>query len=200
MHGQDYELIHRLHRYARDHDRDWRVRVVGRALAHTDAPATLPAFLRQRRRWFGGFLQTQWWNRDMVGNGRFGRLGTAMLPVKAADTMQPIFGLAAFAILIGVVATGRFLLVWPILAIMLVKIAIDLTFHLASLQLYKRWTGQTEGLRWAPALAAAILEPFTFQLARHWGAVLGWYAFLTGRETWARQSRTAIAAVKRGSA
>ena len=25
-------------------------------------------FLRQRRRWFGGFLQTQWWYRGMVGD------------------------------------------------------------------------------------------------------------------------------------
>jgi cellulose synthase/poly-beta-1,6-N-acetylglucosamine synthase-like glycosyltransferase len=196
---EDYELIHRLHRFAHDSGRDWRVRVIGGALASTDAPATLPAFLRQRRRWFGGFLQTQHWNRDMVGNGRFGRLGTAMLPVKAADTVQPIFGLAAFVILIVVLFSGRFHIVLPILIIMGVKIAIDLSFHLASLKLYSRWTGQTKGLRLGPALAAAMLEPFSFQLFRHWGAILGWKAFLTGRETWARQSRTAIAEVKRES-
>ncbi|MDB5679932.1 glycosyltransferase family 2 protein [Sphingomonas bacterium] len=194
---EDYELIHRLHRFAHDSGRDWRVRVIGGALASTDAPATLPAFLRQRRRWFGGFLQTQHWNRDMVGNGRFGKLGTAMLPVKAADTVQPIFGLAAFVILLVVLFSGRFHIVLPILIIMGVKIAIDLTFHLASLSLYSRWTGQTKGLRLGPALAAALLEPFSFQLFRHWGAILGWKAFLTGRETWARQSRTAIAEVKR---
>ena len=194
---EDYELIHRLHRFAHDTGRDWQVRVVGNALASTDAPATLPAFLKQRRRWFGGFLQTQHWNRDMVANRRFGRLGTAMLPVKAADTMQPVFGLAAFAILIVVLISGKFRIVLPILIIMAAKILIDLTFHLASLKLYSRWTGQTKGLRLGPALAAAILEPFSFQLFRHWGAILGWKAFLTGRETWARQSRTAIAEVKR---
>ncbi|MBS0479175.1 MAG: glycosyltransferase family 2 protein [Proteobacteria bacterium] len=194
---EDYELIHRLHRFAHDTGRDWKVRVVGGALASTDAPATLPAFLRQRRRWFGGFLQTQHWNRDMVGNRRFGKLGTAMLPVKAADTVQPIFGLTAFVILLVVLFSGRLHIVLPILIIMLTKIVVDLTFHLASLSLYSRWTGQTRGLRFGPALAAAVLEPFSFQLFRHWGAVLGWKAFLTGRETWARQSRTAIAQVKR---
>jgi cellulose synthase/poly-beta-1,6-N-acetylglucosamine synthase-like glycosyltransferase len=194
---EDYELIHRLHRFAHDSGRDWQVRVVGNALASTDAPATLPAFLRQRRRWFGGFLQTQHWNRDMVANRRFGRLGTAMLPVKAADTLQPVFGLAAFVILLVVLFSGKFHIVLPILIIMVTKIAIDLTFHLASLKLYSRWTGQTKGLRLGPALAAAMLEPFSFQLFRHWGAILGWKAFLTGRETWARQSRTAIAEVKR---
>jgi cellulose synthase/poly-beta-1,6-N-acetylglucosamine synthase-like glycosyltransferase len=83
---EDYELIHRLHRHATEHGYDWRVRVIGEAQALTDAPASLAAFMRQRRRWFGGFLQTQYWNRDMIGNPRFGRLGTAMMPVKTLDT------------------------------------------------------------------------------------------------------------------
>ncbi len=189
---EDYELIHRLHRHGADAGLDWRVRVVGGALAYTDAPADPLAFLRQRRRWFGGFLQTQHWNRDMVGNGRYGRLGTAMLPVKALDTFQPIYGLAAFAILIGLVATGRFYLALPILLIMLAKIAIDLSFHLWSLHIYKRWTGQEKGLRIVPAIIAAIAEPFTFQLLRHAGAIWGWIAFLRGSETWNPQSRTAF--------
>ncbi len=191
---EDYELIHRLYRHAADHGRDWTIRVVGGALARTDAPASPLAFLRQRRRWFGGFLQTQYWNRDMVGARRFGWLGTAMLPVKALDTVQPIYGLAAFAILVGLVVSGRFTLAFPILLVMLAKIAIDLTFHLWSLGMYKRWTGQREGLALFPALIAALLEPFSFQLLRHAGAVWGWHAFLTGRESWGRQQRTAIVA------
>ncbi|WP_242139297.1 MULTISPECIES: glycosyltransferase [unclassified Sphingomonas] len=190
---EDYELIHRLHRHAVDHGRDWRVRVVGGALARTDAPASPLAFLRQRRRWFGGFLQTQYWNRDMVGARRFGWLGTAMLPVKALDTLQPIYGLAAFAILVGLVASGRFTVALPILIVMVAKITVDLSFHLWSLGIYKRWTGQREGLSLVPALIAALAEPFSFQLLRHAGAVWGWHAFLTGRESWGRQRRTAIA-------
>lgn len=191
---EDYELIHRLYRHAADRNRAWTIRVVGGALARTDAPASPMAFLRQRRRWFGGFLQTQYWNRDMVGARRFGWLGTAMLPVKALDTVQPIYGLAAFVILVGLVVSGRFTLAFPILLVMLAKIAIDLTFHLWSLGMYKRWTGQREGLALFPALIAAILEPFSFQLLRHAGAVWGWHAFLTGRESWGRQQRTAIVA------
>lgn len=189
---EDYELIHRLYRHAADHGRDWRVRVVGGALASTDAPASPLAFLKQRRRWFGGFLQTQYWNRDMVGNGRFGMLGRWMLPVKALDTLQPVYGLAAFVILIVIVATGRFFIALPILLVMIAKIVIDLSFHLWSLGIYKRWTGQREGLGIGPAIVAAIAEPFTFQLLRHTGALWGWVAFLTGRGSWGRQHRTAI--------
>jgi cellulose synthase/poly-beta-1,6-N-acetylglucosamine synthase-like glycosyltransferase len=194
---EDYELIHRLHRYGVENDRNWRVRVVGDAVAVTDAPASPMAFLRQRRRWFGGFLQTQYWNRDMVGNARFGHLGTAMLPVKALDTLQPIYGLAAFAVLIGFVVTGNYRIAFPILLVMIAKIVIDLSFHLWSIQRYKAWTGQTGGLGLGWAVLASLLEPFSFQLLRHAGALWGWIAFLTGKETWHRQSRTAIASMAR---
>lgn len=189
---EDYELIHRLHRHAHDSGQDWRVRVIGAAAASTDAPASALAFLRQRRRWFGGFLQTQHWNRDMVGNRAYGRLGTRMLPVKALDTVQPVFGLTAFAILIVLIALGRLHLALPILAIMVAKIVVDLVFHLWSIGLYKAWTGQRTGLGLGAAVLVSLAEPFSFQLLRHAGAIWGWFAFLSGRDSWGRQQRTAM--------
>jgi cellulose synthase/poly-beta-1,6-N-acetylglucosamine synthase-like glycosyltransferase len=189
---EDYELIHRLHRHAIDNKLDWRVRVIGEAQAQTDAPATLPSFLRQRRRWFSGFLQTQYWNRDMIGNEQFGKLGTAMMVVKTFDTMQPIYGLSAFAILVVFLAIGKFAIVWPILLVMLAKIVLDLGFHLWSLGIYARWTGQPP-TKLRPALLAVLLEPFTFQLIRHAGAAWGWVQFLAGRDNWGRAHvRTAL--------
>ncbi len=188
---EDYELIHRLYRHAADTGQDWRIRVIGGATARTDAPASTLAFLRQRRRWFGGFLQTQHWNRDMVGNRRFGHLGTAMLPVKALDRLQPIYGLVAFAILVVVLARGHYAIALPILLVMLAKITVDLAFHLWSLGIYARWTGQPRPAL-ALALLAALIEPFTFQLLRHAGAVWGWVTFLSGRQSWGRSARTAV--------
>lgn len=191
---EDYELIHRLHRHSVDHGLGWTVRVIGEAQARTDAPETLSAFLRQRRRWFAGFLQTQRWNRDMTGNTRFGALGKAMMPVKALDTLQPVYGLTAFAILILFVVTGQFSVALPILIVMLIKIAIDMSFHLWSLHIYRRWTGGQEHISWGKAVAAALLEPFSFQLMRHAGAAWGWWTFLTGRQSWGRQNRRGIVA------
>lgn len=191
---EDYELIHRLHRYAIEQGVDWRVRVIGAARARTDSPASIMGFLRQRRRWFGGFLQTQYWNRDMIGSARFGALGTRHMPVKTLDTVQPIYGLAAFVILIALIAIGRFAIALPILIVMIVKIVFDLGFLLWSLSLYRRWTGTHDRLSAGWALWAAVLEPFSFQLLRHAGAIWGWHAFLRGRETWGRQHRTAITA------
>ena len=92
---EDYELTHRMHRYSVDNGLGWRLAMIGGALARTEAPSRVTAFLRQRRRWFAGFLQTQFWNRDMTGNRFYGLLGTRMLPIKALDTLQPIYGLTA---------------------------------------------------------------------------------------------------------
>ena len=186
---EDYEVMHRLHRVSRDNALGWTVRVVGGAQASTDSPGSLIPFLRQRRRWFAGFLQTQYWNRDMIGNGRYEALGTAMLPVKALDTVQPLYGLAAFGLLVYFIASGNLKIALPVIIAMAAKVVIDLGWLLWSLRLYRQWTGKRIGA--GGALIAAVIEPFTFQLLRHAGAAWGWIVFLTGRQVWGVSNRRA---------
>jgi cellulose synthase/poly-beta-1,6-N-acetylglucosamine synthase-like glycosyltransferase len=183
---EDYELIHRLRRFAVVHGLVWNTKVLGDVQARTEAPSSVGAFLRQRRRWFGGFLQTQFLYRDMVGNPAYGRLGTWMLPVKAADTLQPLYGLAAFALLLWYLSHGQWRVLLPVGGIIGAKIGIDLCFHLWSVHLYRRWTGNRTDARFGYALLAALLEPFSFQLLRHAGASLGWVMFLSGQRRWGR--------------
>jgi cellulose synthase/poly-beta-1,6-N-acetylglucosamine synthase-like glycosyltransferase len=186
---EDYELIHRLRRHAAATGQAWHTAVLGTCRARTDAPASIGAFLRQRRRWFGGFLQTQFWYRDMVGNPAYGHLGTWMLPVKAADTLQPLYGLFAFGLLLNFLARGQWFVLAPVGFVIAAKIAIDLCFHLWSVHLYRRWTADRTSSRFAYAFFAAVVEPFSFQLLRHAGAALGWVMFLSGQRGWGRQSR-----------
>jgi len=171
---EDYELIHRLHRTGVDRGLGWTVRVIGAARASTDAPSSLPAFLRQRQRWFAGFLQTQFWNRDMTANRRYGAVGLLMLPVKAIDTVQPIYGLTALVLLAGFALGGRAAVALPALGVIAAKIGFDLATHLWSLHLYRRWIGGPGGTSYAGAALAALIEPFGFQPLRHLGATAGW--------------------------
>ena len=191
---EDYELIHRLRRHAVERGLDWRFRVLGDARARTEAPGSVGSFLRQRRRWFGGFLQTQYWYRAMVGDRRYGKLGLMMLPVKAIDTLQPLYGLTAFFLLVAYAATGRLDIIAPVAAVIGSKIVIDLGFHLWSVHLYRRWVGDRTSASFGAALLAAVVEPFTFQLLRHSGAALGWVSFLTGQKHWGRQARFGLEA------
>ncbi|MGC9270850.1 glycosyltransferase family 2 protein [Acidiphilium sp.] len=191
---EDYELIHRLRRYGFMHGLSWHSAVIGGARGRTSAPGSLPAFLRQRRRWFGGFLQTQFWYRDMVGAARYRRLGTWMLPVKAIDTMQPVYGLCAFALLLWYIATGRVSMLIPVGGFILGKIVIDLGFHGWSVHLYRNWVGGRTRAEPGLAILAAVIEPFSFQLFRHMGATWGWLYFLTGKRAWGVQQRGAMVA------
>jgi cellulose synthase/poly-beta-1,6-N-acetylglucosamine synthase-like glycosyltransferase len=194
---EDYELTHRLRDRAVALGAEWRTGVVGGARARTDAPASVGAFLRQRQRWFGGFLQTQLWYRHMVGNPAYGRLGTRMLPVKAFDTMQPLYGLTSVVLLLGALAKGEFSVLLPVAGVIGAKIALDLAFYLWSLMLYRRWLGEAARVNLLWAIVAAFVEPFTFQILRHTGAALGWLAFLTGRRRWGLQNRTSFASEHR---
>jgi len=186
---EDYELIHRLRRYGYDNGLGWHSTVLGHARARTSAPATVRGFLNQRRRWFGGFLQTQLWYRDMVGASRYHRLGLMMLPVKAVDTFQPIYGLCAFGFLLWYIFTGKIALLLPVGSFIFGKIIIDLAFHIWSIQLYRNWVGGHTKAQIGLAVLASIAEPFSFQLLRHLGATLGWWSFLTGRRQWGVSKR-----------
>ena len=190
---EDYEVIHRLHRYAGEHALDWRVRVVGNAVAHTEAPHGLLSFLRQRRRWFAGFLQTQWWNRDMTGDARFGRLGTSLLPVKAVDTLQPIYGLTAAMLLLIFAARGRMAIVVPALVLVAVKIAADVVFTRWASRAYRRLTADRAPSALRMTSIVPLIEAFSFLLLRHAGAAWGWLSFLSGTLHWGRRSRRATA-------
>ena len=184
---EDYELIHRLHRYAGDHHLDWRVRVLPEATAQTDAPATFRTFLHQRRRWFAGFLKTQFQYRAMHGNARYGAVGKLMLPIKEADTLQPVFGITAFILLIVFLLNSspfQSLIFWVIGA----KLMVDFTYHMWAIRLYHRWLRIPVAPRtWVMATLSTLAEPFSFQILRHLGAVWGWIILFTGQREWITQ-------------
>ena len=128
----------------------------------------------------------------MTGNPRYGALGLAMLPVKAADTVQPIYGLTALVVLIVLVLRGNAAVLVPVGAIVLAKLVLDLLAYVWTIHLYRRWTGAVANTHLGAALLSALVEPFTFIPLLHTGALLGWWQFLTGRQTWIPQRRNGI--------
>jgi len=144
-------------------------------------------FLRQRSRWFGGFIGTLFTNKEMVGNPRFGGMGRVLLPAKTVDTLLPIFAALAQISLVVLLMRGHFLNGW-ILLLIGAKLAYDLTLHVWAMRLYARWLGLPCTAKWmAQSLAASLLEPFCFQPLRYSGALAGWVAFLRNRFTWESQ-------------
>jgi len=187
---EDYDFIYRLHRHSGDRSLGWKTAVIAGARAVTDVPSVIPAFLHQRTRWFAGYLETLFRNRDMVGSARYGRVGRLMLTLKVIDSLLPVYALLAAALLVIFLVSGRSF-DRVILIVIAAKFAYDLSLHCVSIVLYQRWQGIPLTNRlWLKSLLATVTEPFCFQLLRHAGAALGWIAFLRGRIHWAPQRKT----------
>jgi GT2 family glycosyltransferase len=103
---EDYELTYRL--IARG-VRDGVVPVVAAvpgAQVFTEAPRTLAGFVRQRTRWFAGFLSTLARFRGLVGERRAGAFGLVRLPLKLAEATLPVLTWATLLTGLGAASLG----------------------------------------------------------------------------------------------
>ena len=191
---EDYDLMNRLMRHSGDFGLKWQSAVVGGAVAATSAPATPMAFMRQRRRWFGGFLQTQYRFRAMVGDRHYGRLGLLMLPITAIESLQALYGLFAFGFLLFYLATGRWSMIVPVGGLLFAKLCADIGFQAWAVMLYRRWLNRPTRLGPMQAIIIALVEPVTFQMVRNLAATWGWIYMLSGKGEWGVQDRSAHAA------
>jgi cellulose synthase/poly-beta-1,6-N-acetylglucosamine synthase-like glycosyltransferase len=181
---EDYELIHRMHQYASENNLDWRIDVIEKACATTDAPTTISAFISQRKRWFTGFLRTQFKYRHMIGVARYKNVGQFMLPIKTVDTLQPMFGLVALILLWHAVISGANVSVF-ILTVIGIKLIIDYCFHIWSLHKYHSWLGLSVPRDlWWKATICCLTDPFVFQPLRHLSALIGWMSIFKGNVSW----------------
>jgi cellulose synthase/poly-beta-1,6-N-acetylglucosamine synthase-like glycosyltransferase len=182
---EDYEVMFRLHRRSyEDRGEPLRARVIAGARATTDSPGKLRVFLRQRTRWFAGYLETMFRSADMVFDKHYGRLGSFHLPIKTADMLLPVYGFFAVValivqIILGLRPTGI------VLYAIIFKLVYDLSCHFISVILNARWLGREVTPAFAArAIFATLTEPIGFQFIRQLGALLGWIAFLRGRIEW----------------
>ena len=119
-------------------------------------------------------------------------MGTLMLQVKAIDAFQPLYGLtalvlAAYLLIVADAGTRGTLAV-----ILGATLVINAAFQVWAVRQYRRWVGDPKRANLAGACFASVLEPFTFRVLLHLGAVLGWIAFLAGAQHWGRSERFGI--------
>ncbi len=193
-HAEDYDITHRLHRESLRHGHGWRLGMMPKAQAVTDAPATIGLFLAQRMRWFSGFITVHVANRDLVFARHAGLLGWVMLPIKTADLLLPLYGLFAIAVLVAFLLFG-FTVAPIILWLLGAKLVIDLLTVMAVVRLTRQWIGDQgtsdQGTGHVPGMLGVILatacEPLAYQALRQLAALLGWVSFLRRRSTWTPQ-------------
>jgi cellulose synthase/poly-beta-1,6-N-acetylglucosamine synthase-like glycosyltransferase len=184
---EDYELTHRVYRDSFNSGQPITVKIIENARGTTDAPASVTTFLNQRRRWFAGFIATHFKYHDMVGNNRYGAVGSYMLCLKTLDLLLPIYALAAAVILVVLLCVRHGLDIF-IVKVIVAKLIFDLILHAYSIFIYQKWQGIPLSRKlWLQSFGATLTEPFVFQIMRQLGAVFGWLAFLRRRIDWMPQ-------------
>ena len=96
---EDYELVYRFYARAAAANLPIRVAAVPTACAYTEAPIALPTLMRQRTRWFAGFLTTLVLFRQMIGRPKARVFGLVKLPIKVLDAFHPALSLLSLLVL-----------------------------------------------------------------------------------------------------
>jgi cellulose synthase/poly-beta-1,6-N-acetylglucosamine synthase-like glycosyltransferase len=96
---EDYELTYRIVDHGVRAGRVPNVIMVPGAQVLTDGPTTLSGLVRQRTRWFTGFLTTLARFRHLIGEERAGGFGLVRLPLKVIDAVLPLLAFATLVVL-----------------------------------------------------------------------------------------------------
>lgn len=96
---EDYEMVYRIHQYHLSNNLSYKLVTVPDALVYTLVPTTTLGLIKQRIRWFQGFLQTLFRYRSLVFSPSYGVLGIFALPIKCIDALSPLWSILTYIIL-----------------------------------------------------------------------------------------------------
>jgi cellulose synthase/poly-beta-1,6-N-acetylglucosamine synthase-like glycosyltransferase len=184
---EDYEVAYRLYANAAREGRAIRIPTIVDARAYTEPPRTLAGLVRQRTRWFAGFLSTLFRFRRLVLRPSARTFGLVRLPLKVLDAVLPPIGLVSLVFLALGLASGEPAVTALSLGLLLVRAVSDAIVHALAIRAHQRARHPDDPTR-APALpslcATALLEPWSFAWLKQI-AVLRAYPFALSRvQTW----------------
>lgn len=104
---EDSELAFRLIARGAETGRPPVVVAVVGAQVFTEVPVTLAGFVRQRTRWFAGFLTTLFRFHRLVLDSRGGGFGIVRLPLMVVDAVLTLVALASLVVLVREGASAR---------------------------------------------------------------------------------------------
>jgi cellulose synthase/poly-beta-1,6-N-acetylglucosamine synthase-like glycosyltransferase len=194
--GEDLELVAKIRRIAVEQKRPGRVEFLPDPIAWTEVPSTMRSLGSQRDRWHRGLADVLWRHKRVIGNPRYGVLGTAVTPAfLVLELLAPVVELLGlltvalalplgaldvdFALLLLVVAYG-----WGVLLSLLAITLEELSF---------RRVGNTVD-RWLLVLWA-LLEPLGFRQLTVFWRVRGLVRWIGGHDDWGTMPRQGFAAV-----
>jgi cellulose synthase/poly-beta-1,6-N-acetylglucosamine synthase-like glycosyltransferase len=193
LHGEDMELVVRLHRYLRLRGQPYRIIFVPHAFCWTEAPENLRSLRNQRIRWQRGLAESLVLNRALLFHPKGGLVGWLALPIFILfEWLSPVVlvfgylftGLCYFTGLWSVQATLAFLLLEIGLGVLMSVTALlvdEVSFHM-----------YPKPRQVLVLFLAAIVENFGFrQLVSYWRLIGLWRWMIRAKGGWGTITRTA---------
>lgn len=188
--GEDMELVAAVRCRGIHTGEPAGVAFVPDPVAWTEAPETLRVLGRQRDRWHRGLADVLWRHRRMIGNPRYGALGTLVTPYFVlVELLGPLVEALGLAALVGALALGA--VNWPLAALFLLAasgwgLALSLTAvvleHAAGTR-YPRPRDKTLLAAWA------VVENVGYRQLTVWWRLRGVAKFLRGVGQWGAMER-----------
>lgn len=188
--GEDAELVVRLHRHLRERGEPFRIEFVAEPVCWTECPEDVRTLGRQRRRWQRGLAQTLWRHRRLMGNPRYGALGTLAMPYFLVfELLGPVVELSAY-VLIPVSAAAGLLAPGYLFAFILVAFLMGVVLSVSALALeefsFRRHPSHREVARLLLYALGGTFGPR--QLNALWRA-MGLFDLVRGTRGWGAQDR-----------
>ncbi len=191
---EDFELVLRMHRYARERGLDWRIQLAPDAVCWTELPDSRRVLAGQRKRWHEGLLQTIMVHRKMLFNWRYGVVGMVALPYEllyeAGGPVVEILGIILMPVLflLGWVNDTSFV-VFAALAFF-AGVLFSLTSVLIDQIYFPRYHFPRDAIL---LLAFSMIECFGYRQIYLWWRLKATWNFLFGKVVWRVSERTGFA-------
>jgi len=188
--GEDMELIVRIHRYCREHERRYRVAFVPDPVAWTECPESLKVLGRQRDRWQRGLVESLWKHRTMLLDPKYGKVGMLAVPYYFfLEVFGPVIESVGYVTFLAAIILGRASMPY-VLAFLAVAFAFGIALSFAAVGLeelsFRRYPRFGDLVR---LLGVAIIENVGYrQLSTYW-RVRGMISKLTGAKAWGAMER-----------
>lgn len=195
---EDYELSFRVIAANLGH----KVPVVAtvlRAQVFTDGPGTVRGFIRQRTRWFAGFLSTLFRFRALIANPKAGVFGVVRLPLKVFDAGLPLLAFASLIILVRGGLDSALSVSRVSIALFAVRWVWDLVVYGLAVRAARNLGDQTMSHEAAPTSAigwvCTAMEALTYVWLKHVSALRGMVWAVSRVRDWEASREAPVAVV-----
>ncbi len=188
--GEDMELVVRLHRWAREQKKDYKIVFEPEPVCWTEVPESLRTLHRQRSRWQRGTIQTLWAHRAVVAHPHYGWFGMAALPYFVLfEMIGPLVELTGYVVTLIGLGLGLFNLDTALL-FFLAAITYGVLLSVAAVLLEELTLRRYPKVRnLVLLLIAGVLESLGFrQLLTVWRAQAFWHLLKDG-QSWGAMER-----------